>query len=71
MKIYTKFNLGQQIYYMKDNKVTSHEVLEIKIGVEYNHYFAKDVLINYKLNNGAIYEEEDIFATKQDLLDSL
>lgn len=74
MNIDTIANIGDTIYLMAENKVTTGVVKYIKIEItkEQSLYALKDVLyIQYRTSDGAILYNKDIFLTKQELLDSL
>ena len=83
MEIYTKFNIGDTIYYMKDNAVQSSVVHSLRIQV------SKGERSPYKITENVIYSyipnvrggpscgtpteihESNIFSTKAELLASL
>lgn len=69
MKIETKFNIDQEVFFFEDNKVKSEKiwVIEIAIGnktrITYSFFKANERHI--------IKEENEIFATKEELIASL
>lgn len=72
MKIETKYNLGQEVWFMFDNKPRTAKVL--KIGVQCRNEFTV-ILYEIKLNNYDVkpfkVEECDIYLSKEELLKSL
>ena len=69
MIIETKFSVGDLIYYMEDNKVWCDT-----IGYITTHTNENGSSINYAVWRNAnwnVYKEKDVFATKEDLLNSL
>lgn len=80
MKIETKFNIGQEVYFMFNNKVQHAEVLEIDVTVTHLNKECPDAKINcrYEVNFKDIvgggfkfYEEYELFVSKEELLKSL
>lgn len=74
MTIETKANIGDEIYFMENNKVTMSTVKYIKIEIrEQPTQFGSKTIINktYQVANTASLDESQIFLTKQELLDSL
>lgn len=74
MKIETKYDVGQTVFYMADNKVHSSAISKIKVNV-YNWVYKELNEILYILEDpevkGEWYKESDLFETKKELLDSL
>jgi len=72
MTIETKANAGAWIFYMRDNKVKQAQVDEIKISVR-DEYFNTTAYISYSLKNvdDRLFNESEIFLSKEDLLKSL
>lgn len=71
MDIKTKYDIGQSVFYMDNNKVKEGTIDRIHIDAQYN---AKDnkVKISYRLFTTAkYYEDDEIFLTKEELLKSL
>lgn len=76
MKIETKYNVGQTVFYMADNKVNSSAIAKIRVDVDvYNHVYKELNEILYILEDpkvkGEWYKESNLFETKKELLDSL
>ena len=72
MDIKAKYNLGQTMFYMKDNKVETSAIRQIRIDVWYNRDNNIKERISYCLfSSDHFYEEEDLFLTKEELLKSL
>ena len=75
MKIETKFDIGDEVYFIHDNKVDSSFIVKIKINI------MEDIDIKFwmdKKQSGYILEEvpiiksnNEIFKSKQELIDSL
>lgn len=74
MKIETKYNVGQEVWFMEDNKVKNEEILKlsfIKDGTNESviYYFFK---IEYNmLKHERFISEQETFATKEELVNSL
>ncbi len=70
MKVETKYNANQTVFFMHENKIKSGEIAVIDI-----HLVANDNSINitYKIFNYQNYtfDESKIFSTKEELLDYL
>jgi hypothetical protein len=73
MKIETKLNVEDECYFLFHNKVKTGEVKDIQISVlKEKMYIKYSILFNdCDKNEHKIYLEEDIFKTKQELLNSL
>lgn len=74
MQIETKVNLGDEIYFMENNKVVMSTVKHIKIEIreEPTQFGAKTVITKtYQTANTAKLDESQIFLTKRALLESL
>ena len=70
MKIETKYKLGDEVYYMDNNKIRKEEVTEICL----HETFFKNKKVLYRLQhekNGRYYEDTELFFTKEELLASL
>ena len=72
MDIKTKYDLGQSVFFMKDNKVATSAIKQISIYVWYN----KDNEIRMKIDcylfsGDQAYEEDNLFLTKEELIESL
>ena len=68
MKIETKFNIGDAVYYMRDNKVDKSTVNKIDIVIG-----GKGVSVAYWVGLHGEYKRHEgyIFANKEELLKSL
>lgn len=80
MTIKTKFDVGSFVYVIYNNKVRCFDIDSIRISVasRYNPDIRYEVVsphISYTLNIGGdkkdIFQEEEIFATKEELIESL
>ena len=80
MTIETNYNLGQEVYFMYDNKVQSAKIVEVIITItDLNAQYCIDhTKCEYKLDfrakeraNLMVKEEKELFATREDLLKSL
>lgn len=75
MIIETKFEIGDTVWYMLDNKVANSKIHSIKINVEnsrFTHITYNIGWVTTAFSSTYVYKEDkDIFTTKQDLLDSL
>lgn len=69
MEIKTKFNIGDTIYYMKNNRVCKNKVsqIEVKVYVTYK----RDIKYKVELCPELWIPEYEAFGTKQDLINSL
>jgi len=75
MEIKTKFNVFDKVYYMHDNVVKFSEITKINITCSSN---TPPPLIQYELEGSIhhydqcrIRNEDEVFATKEELLNSL
>lgn len=65
MTISTKYNIGDTVWFMHDNKCVSKKVENIKIDVD-------NMYIQYIFNGYGIWlSEKHLFSTKEELLKSL
>lgn len=71
MKIETKFNIDDEVFFLSNNKLYKNKILSINIYVkcekthiEYWMELSKEITRQY-------VKEEEVFATKEDLLKSL
>ena len=72
MDIKTKYDLGQSVFFMKDNKVETSAIKQISIDVWYNKDKEIRMRIHYYLFSAdQFYEEDNLFLTKEELLKSL
>ena len=71
MDIKTKYEIGQRVFYMDNNKVKEGTIDRIHIDAQYNANYNK-VKISYRLFTTAkFYEDNELFPTKEELLKSL
>lgn len=79
MKIETKFNLDQEVFYMSSNRVISERISDINITTGFEPVNKKDMGQYLEIEYGFVREhtnteyiaEQFLFATKKDLLNSL
>lgn len=72
MKIETKLNVEDECYFLHSNKVKTGFIKDIQISVlKEKMYIKYSVLFKNDDKAARIYLEEDVFKTKQELLDSL
>ena len=72
MDIKTKYDLGQSVFFMKDNKVATSAIKQISIDVWYNKNNEIRMRIHYYLFSvDQFYEEDNLFLTKEELIESL
>lgn len=74
MTIETKYDIGDTVFYMDDNKVKSNKIDTITIERTTPKSIKGSVCSNYIRYCGVgkfIKEEEEVFATKEELLKSL
>ena len=72
MEIKTKFNLGQKVYLLWNNKVICPQIDGILIRINALGNNEKDISITYEfVELDKRFDEEVLFATKEELLQSL
>lgn len=73
MEIATKFNIGDEVWFMNHNKCESSIVKGMKIASVNGDYlgYVNHVSIDYSLEEVGIYPECALFPTKEELLNSL
>ena len=73
MKIETKYDIGQEVWFMNRNKCESSTVKGMKIASVNGNYlgYVNHVSIDYSLEEVGIYPECALFPTKEELLKSL
>ncbi|MBM0651012.1 hypothetical protein JMN10_05305 [Capnocytophaga genosp. AHN8471] len=84
MEIKTKFNLGDTVYYIENNKIHQGKVVRIDTTSVLNHYTYNDGSVEtsqsyietYKVlsntyNRKQSFERHLLFATRQELLEDL
>jgi hypothetical protein len=67
MEVQTKFNVNDTIWVVADNKVVQRKI----IGVEITVVDSSKPEIIYATVGDIKYPEQDVFKTKQELIDSL
>ena len=71
MDIKTKYDIGQSVFYMDNNKVKTDKIDQIHIDARYNAEDIK-VRISYSLfTTTKFYDDKELFLTKEELLKSL
>ena len=71
MDIKTKYDIGQSVFYMDNNKVKEGTIDRIHIDAQYNATDNK-VKISYRLFTTAkFYGDNELYPTKEELLKSL
>ena len=72
MNIVTKFDIGDSVFFIEDNKVKTQYVESISIEISIDCWFNTLRLIKYTLDDGKSPSNEDkLFASKDELLKSL
>ena len=82
MIIETKYNIGDEVWFMEDNHAQNGKVTGLRFSCGKGEFFGKalsheeKVQVNYFLrgefiHSGCILEEEFLFPTKEELLKSL
>ena len=73
MKIETKYNIGQEVWFMNRNKCESSVVKGMKITCVHGNYLGNinHVSIDYSLEGVVVYPEYSLFPTKEELIKSL
>lgn len=69
MQITTKFNITDYVYFLEDNKVNFSKIIEININIQSNKVISSYCVDSSNLDK--FKNENQLFATKQELLDSL
>lgn len=62
----TKFNLEDEVWYMKNNSIIHSRIWGIKVETRTN-----GINIIYSISNGGYYKESELFESKELLLKSL
>lgn len=74
MEITTKANIGDEIFFVSDNKVQTAEIKHIRIDIkETEEQFGTSTTMTaiYRTDKGNILYPNEFFKTKQELLDIL
>jgi len=71
MQIETKFNVGQNVYFLSVNKVHDAQVMRIVVEASYQYDADAITRVKYELRGKYILDEAQVFTSKQDLIDNL
>lgn len=72
MKINTKFSLGDQVYYMKSNKIHIGHITKICVSYSEPNWYSESYYMKEDMGlNPPFYSRNELFKTKEDLLKSL
>ena len=71
MTINTKYNIGDIVYSMYDNKVICEHIADILTATVKDHKGKLVTEIKYKTNNSRYIKEDKVFTSKEELLKSL
>lgn len=82
MEIETKYNIGDEVWFIEDNKAKSGKVTGLRFSYGTGEFFGESIThvgktcTNYFLrgdfiHSGCILEEKFLFASKEELLNSL
>lgn len=68
VKVNTKYNIGDQVWFISSNRVVSQEITGIRVCVESE----EECKVEYNLHFGSIWASGDkLFKSKKELLESL
>ena len=68
MEIKTKFNVGDKVFYMRDNRVQSGEVRAMQVLI---HGSEANIIVHVSFGDRRGYTEGVLFESKEELLKSL
>lgn len=72
MIITTKHNIGDEVWLIRDNKAISDTINRIEFTAYHDNSKGLSYTLTCKVNgNWQYYKEEDLFSTKQELIDNL
>lgn len=75
MKIETKYNIGQKVWFMWDNKATQREIIGVAVHIEGDLQAEEYEVEHLEGEDGVLYgltlKLEDLFPTKEELIKSL
>ena len=72
MDIKTKYDIGQSVFFMDNNRVQVGKIDQIHIEVRYNGGEDNKVRISYSLfTTTKFYGDKELFLTKEELIESL
>lgn len=66
MKVSSKFNIGDKVYFITDNKVQRSDITGVSISV-----LGGETKVEYTLHFDSTIDENLVFATKEELIKSL
>lgn len=67
MKIETKYNIGDEVWFKGYKEIFSDKIYNIRITID----CLGEIEVLYELWNDAVKSERNLYRTKQELLDSL
>ena len=71
MLIDIKYNIGDSIYLMHNNKVYNEHITSILTDTQINSKGVIKTEVRYKTNNARVLDEDKVFSSKEELLKSL
>jgi len=75
MKIEISANIGDKVYFIKDNKIHNGEIVEIQLCVNEKKEITYNCLVKYKSmfdsSYRALYNQTDLFTSKEELIKTL
>lgn len=75
MKIETKYDIGQEVWFMWGNKAIQREIASVDVRVDSEEQYETYEIVGLEDDDDALYdwtfEIDDIFPTKEELLKSL
>ena len=71
MLIDIKYNIGDSIYSMYNNKVYHEHITSILTDTQINSKGVIKTEVRYKTNNARVLDEDKVFSSKEELLKSL
>jgi len=75
MKIETKYDIGQEVWFMWDNKATQREIIGVAVHIEDDLQAEEYDIEHLEGEDGVLYgltlKIEDLFLSKEELLKSL
>ena len=66
MEVSSKFNIGDKVYFIADNKVQKSDITGVSISVN-----GGETKVEYTLHFDSTIDESLVFATKEELIKSL
>lgn len=71
MDIHTKYNICDEVWFMKDNKPTKETIWTITIKIRYKGSGQSWAEVIYNVGTGTEVDQADLYPTKKDLIESL